>query len=590
MKRIIRLLWPHLRQHRRPLIWAGLAMVGEVVTALLTPWPLKVVIDDILFTSAHKLRTQIDSHIVMLLIGVSVIALVIAVFDAWFTYVDDRATSIVAQKAVNDFRLQIFAHLQRLSLAFHQHRDTRVGDLLSRLSGDIGSLQDLASDGISNVVTNGLTIVTMVIIMLTLDWRLALVAAVTFIPLIVLARRTTLRMRAALRVARKQEGRVSAVLQESLTSVKLVQAFVREDREHARLADESYKSLEAQIEAVELQARLNPIIAIISTIGTVSVTAVGVVLSIHGQITPGVLLVFLSYQRSMQSPARQLAKLSYTIGKAQAGAERLDETLSVVPTVVERPDARPLPSVRGHVRFEHVSFGYRDGAAVLHDIMLDIPPGTVVAIVGPTGAGKTTLMSLLPRFFDPTSGQISIDGVNIADVTLASLRSQVGLVLQDSLLFSTSITQNIAYGRPEASAAEIEAAAEAAGVDVIARRLENGYDTVVSERGASLSGGEKQCVGIARAILKNAPILILDEPTSSMDSHTEALVMRGLSRLAEHRTVFTIAHRLTTVREADLVVVLRDGRVAETGTPDELLRRMDSLFASLARSQELRLA
>jgi ATP-binding cassette, subfamily B, bacterial len=590
MKRITRLLWPHLREHRRLLSWAALAMLGEVVTALLTPWPLKVVLDNILFNSDHKLRTHLDSHVIVLLIGISIISLVIAALDAWFTYVDNWTTSVVAQRAVNSFRLRVFAHLQRLSLAFHQHRDTRVGDLLSRLSGDIGSLQDLASDGISNVVTNGLTIVTMVSIMLWLDWRLALVVAVTAFPLLVLARRTTLRMRAALRVARKQEGRVSAVLQESLTSVKLVQAFVREDREHARLAYESSMSLAASIEAAELQARLNPLITVLSTIGTVSVTAVGVVLAIHGQITPGVLLVFLSYQRSMQSPARQLAKLSYTLGKAQAGAERLDEMLSVTPTVVERPDALPLPPVKGHVRFEHISFCYRADAPVLHDVTLDIPRGTVVAIVGPTGAGKTTLMSLLPRFYDPTSGQISIDGVDIRDVTLASLRSQVGLVLQDSLLFSTSVAQNIAYGRPDASAPEIEAAAEAAGVDIIARRLEDGYNTIVSERGASLSGGEKQCLGIARAILKDAPILILDEPTSSMDSHTEQLVLRGLSRLTARRTVFTIAHRLTTVREADLVVVLREGRVAETGTPDELLRRMDSLFASLARSQELRLA
>jgi ATP-binding cassette subfamily B protein len=592
MNRVVHLLWPHLQRHRRVLVWAGLAMIGEVVTALLMPWPLKIVMDNVIFTGGphggRHLRTHLDSQTIVLLIAVSVAALLIALFDAAFTYVDDRQTSVVAQRAINDLRLRVFAHLQRLSLAFHQHRQTKVGDLLSRLGGDIQALQDLASDGISNLVTNGLTLVSMVVVMTWLDWRLALVALAATIPLIVLARSITLRMRSALRVARRQEGRVGAVLQESLTSVKLVQAYGREEHEDARLATESSKSLAAAIEAAELQARLNPLITILSTIGTVAVTAFGVVLVVQRNITPGVLLVFLGYQRSMQSPVRQLAKLSYLMGKAQAGAERLDEALRVEPTIVQKPNARALQAVRGRVSFEHVTFGYRPDACVLRDVTLDVPPGKVVAIVGPTGAGKTTLLSLLPRFYDPIQGVVRIDGQDIRDVTLASLRAQVGLVLQDSLLFSTTIRANIAYGRPDASPAEIERAAQAAGVDIIAARLEDGYDTQISERGASLSGGEKQCIGIARAILKDAPILILDEPTSSMDAHTEQLVLQGLRRLTQRRTVFTIAHRLATIREADFVVVLTNGAITEFGTPQALLHRDNGLFASLAHAQALR--
>ena len=569
-------------------------MLGEVITALLMPWPLKVVIDNVIFVggpSGHRqLRTHLDSHTTVVLVAVSVAALLIALFDAAFTYADDRLTSVAAQRAINSLRLRVFAHLQRLSLAFHQHQETRVGDLLSRLGGDIQALQDVASDGISNLVTNGLTLVSMVVVMLLLDWRLALVAIAATIPLIVLARSTTLRMRSALRVARRQEGRVGAVLQESLTSVKLVQAYGREDHEDERLARESSKSLAAAIEASELQARLNPLITVLSTVGAVGVTAFGVLLAIRRSITPGDLLVFLGYQRSMQSPVRQLAKLSYVIGKADAGAERLEEALSVEPTITERPGAQMLHWVSGRVTFERVRFGYRPETPVLHDVSLDIPPGNVVAVVGPTGAGKTTLLSLVPRFYDPDEGVVRIDGHDIRDITLASLRAQVGLVLQDSLLFSTTIGDNIAYGRPGASRADVERAAQAAGVDVIARRLELGYDTLVSERGASLSGGEKQCIGIARAILKDAPILILDEPTSSMDAHTEQLVLQGLKRLIEGRTVFTIAHRFATVRDADFVIVLQDGTIAEAGTPAELLQRVGGLFASLARAQGLRLA
>ena len=588
MTALVRTLWPYARRHRRLLTLALAAMVGEVVTALLSPWPLKFVFDSVLFVKGggQHLRPHLGSHGVVLLVVIAAAALAIALFDALFTYVDDRSTEVVAQRSIYELRKDLFSHLQRLSVAFHQHADTRVGDLLARLSGDIQTLQDLASDGVSNLITNGLTLVTMIAVMLVLNWKLAFVSVALTAPLVVVLRTATLRMRLALRQARKQEGRVSAVLQESLTAIKLVQAYGREDYEEARVDTESSRSLAASLEAAVLQARLTPAVTILSTVATMGVTAYGVVLVVDRSITPGELLVFLGYLRGMQSPVKQLAKLAYQVGRATAGMERLNETFAEVPSVVERAGARPLLTVRGHIAFENVTFGYVEAQPVLRDLSLEANRGQVVAIVGNTGAGKSTLLSLLPRFYDPWDGLVTIDGVDVRDVTLASLRAQISLVLQDSLIFRSTIRENIAYGRPDASDDEIEAAAEAAGVGAIAARLELGYDTVVSERGSSLSGGEKQCIGIARAILKDAPIVLLDEPTSSMDSFTERLVMEGLEHLMEGRTAFVIAHRLATVRHADLVAVIRDGGVVELGPPAELLAG-DTIFAELARTQAL---
>jgi ATP-binding cassette, subfamily B, bacterial len=307
---------------------------------------------------------------------------------------------------------------------------------------------------------------------------------------------------------------------------------------------------------------------------------------VTGHLTPGELLVLLAYVRMTQSPIRQLAKLSYSTSKAGASLERIREVLNIEPTVVQRPGATALViGSPAAVAFRDVTFGYTTGRPVLHDIFLEASPGQLVALVGATGSGKSTLVSLLPRFYDPWSGSVLINGQDVRDFTLSSLRANVAVVLQDSLIFRTTVLDNIAYGRPDAPRGDIIAAAEAAGVSAIAARLEDGYDTVVSERGASLSGGEKQCIGIARAMLKDAPIVVLDEPTSAMDAHTERLVMSGVERLLQERTGLIIAHRLPTVMKADLVAVLDAGRVAELGEPAALLSDPSSRFAALARAQ-----
>jgi ABC-type multidrug transport system fused ATPase/permease subunit len=586
---VLKTLWPYLRRHRGALVLAAAAMIGEVLTALATPWPLKFVFDSVLFThgpgAKDRLRTVMDGHTLIILAVITGAALLIALFDGLFTYLDDRTTDVVAQQSIYELRRNLFSHLQRLTIAFHQDRDTRLGDLLSRLSGDIQALQDLAASGVSNIVTNGLTIGAMVGIMYWLNWRLATVALALTVPMYLVARHTTNEMRQALRRARHQEGRVSAVLQESLTAIKLIQAFGLEDHESRRLEGESRKSLDASLDAAKLQSRLVPSVSMFSAVGLTAVTVYGVYLAVGRSITPGELLIFLGYLRNMQSPIRQLAKLSFAINKASAGVERIDDTFRNEP-LVESPQAINVGAVAGNVEFSNVTFGYEPGSPVLRGVDLTVEPGQVVALVGATGSGKTSLLSLLPRFYDPWEGSVAIDGHDVRDLSLRSLRAQISLVLQDSLIFRTTIRENIAFGRPEATDDEIEAAAEAAGVGVFAPLLEDGYDTIVSERGASLSGGQKQCIGLARAILKDAPIAILDEPTSSMDPLTEKLVMDGFARLSAGRTTFVIAHRLATVRNADLVAVLDHGQVIELGSPSALLER-NGRFAEFVRTQAL---
>jgi ATP-binding cassette subfamily B protein/subfamily B ATP-binding cassette protein MsbA len=586
---IWRTLAPYLRRQRRLLIIALGAMAGEVVTGLLTPWPLKFLFDNVLFAHVggkSRVRTSLGGHEITVLLIICAAGLIIALIDSGVTYVDDRTTTVAAQRSVDELRRSLFAHLQRLSLSFHASVETQLGDLLSRLNGDIQALQDLAASGISNVVTNGLGIITAIGVMLLLDWRLALVAIGFTIPMYLIAQRTMTKMRLAMRTARHQEGRVGAVLQEALSAVKLVQAFGREEYEERRLAGESSKSLEASLEAAGLQSRLGPIVTGFSATAQIAVAVYGIVLVIKRSITAGELLIFLSYLRSMQSPIRQLAKLSFAVGKASAGAERIQEVFARTPDVMETSEARPVQRVTGAVRFDEVSFGYQPDRQVLHELTLSVAPAQVVAVVGATGAGKSTLLSLLPRFYDPWNGRVLIDGTDVRELTLSSLRANVALVLQDTVIFRATLAENIAYGRPDATRAQIETAAEASGADAVARRLADGYDTVVSERGSSLSGGEKQCVGIARAMLKDSPIVVLDEPTSSMDSLTERRVLRGIHRLLQGRTSFIIAHRFATIRNADLVAVLDGGRLIEIGHPTYLMAN-GGRFAELAKSQSL---
>jgi ATP-binding cassette subfamily B protein/subfamily B ATP-binding cassette protein MsbA len=590
MIEILRAMWPYLRPYRVTLGLALAAMVGETITALLAPWPLKFVFDWVLIVRHHhghaQFRVALGSAQWTMLAIITGIAIVIAAADAALTYFDGQLSEVASQKAVYELRRTLFGHLQRLSIAFHQSADTRLGDLLSRLSGDIGALQDLAADGVSNIVTNGLTLASVAVVLFWLDWPTGIAAVLLTVPMALYTNHNTKTMRQAMRTARRQEGRVSAVLQESLSYIKLVQAYGREEQEAKRLSRASDRSLDANIRAATLLARLTPSVSFMSSVGYALLIVLGVDRVVSGHLTTGELLVVLSYVRTAQSPIRQLAKLSYSVSKAGASLERIREVLNLEPTIRERPSAARLRlSGPASVEFRDVTFGYSRERPVLEHISLRIAPGELIAVVGATGSGKSTLLSLLPRFYDPWAGAVCIAGHDVRDLTLRSLRASIGLVLQDSLIFRTTVLDNIAYGRPDASDAEVIAAAEASGAAMVAARLEDGYHTIVSERGASLSGGEKQCIGIARAMLKDAPIVVLDEPTSAMDAHTERLVMAGIARLLRNRTGFIIAHRLATVMRADHVVVLDEGRIVEYGSPELLLADPGSRFASLAKAQ-----
>ena len=586
MIRGFRLLWPYLATQRTALAIALLAMVGEVATALAAPVPLRLIFDHIIRLIKGKVRLDIhvNSSDVRLLLGLALLVVVIALLDALFTYADLRQTARVSQRAATDLRRALFSHLQRLSLAFHQDQDTRLGDLQLRLSGDVQALQDLVGTQLSNLLTNGATAVAMLILMLWLDGRLGLVVLVASILVYGLARHYRVRVREIARQARRQEGQVNALLAETLAANKLVRAFAQEEREERRLHRETATGLDFGLRAAEFQARVQPLVTMTTSLATAAVLLMGAILTMQRVITVGILVLLLAYTRAIFGALRQLAKLSTQSQKAAVAAERVEEAFSRAPSIVETTRPRSLPPTGLAIAFRDVSFGYSAGHQVLHSVSFDVPAGATVALVGATGAGKSTLVSLVPRFYDVWEGSVSLGGVDVREAALGVLRSRVTMVLQDALLFRDTIYNNIAYGRDEASVEEVVAAAEAAGVMSFVDQLDNGFDTIVSERGTTLSGGQKQCVAIARALLRDSPVVIMDEPTSSLDSLTELSVVDGLSRLLTGRTAIVIAHRFTTIQGADLVAVLDAGRLAEFGRPEDLL--LDKgLFSAMSAVQ-----
>lgn len=578
--------WTIYRQFASYLLpyWPGallmiVLLVGQALMDVLSPWPLKFVFDNVighhhlsgmLGTIAHQLVGTSRFGLLNLIV---VAFLAIALLDGLFGYGGNLLLSRIGQHFVFDMRRDLFAHIQRLSLRFHATR--RTGDVTARLTGDISNIQDMVVTGLSTVIGNLLTIALMILIMLRLDWHYTLVTLAVVPFMYVAARHYREAIKTASRQTRRSEGQVSSIVQEVVSAIRVVKAFTREEFEQRRFEEQTGVSLRAGLRTANLQAQFAPIIDIIGALGTVLVLWLGVREVLSGRLTAGELLVFSSYFRAMYSPLRQLAKVSTITARGTASAERVLEILAEEPDLMDLPAARPAPRFAGPVSFEHVTFGYDPARPVLHDICLEAPPGSVTALVGATGSGKTSLMSLIPRFYDPTGGCVRIDGTDIREVTLQSLRSQIGLVLQEAVLFHGTIYDNVAYGRPDASREQIVAAAEAANATEFIDRLPAGYDTVVGERGATLSGGQRQRIAIARALVRDAPILILDEPTVGLDAEIEALVLQALRRLMEGRTTFVIAHHLATVRDADTIVVLSGGRIVAMGRHEDLLRRND---------------
>lgn len=592
MRTAITLLRPYVSGYRARLALALAAMFGEVATALLMPVPIQRAIDLLVSAFRHagshaRTATLSTSQYEQLILLTSAL-LAIALLDALFTYVDSSNSARVGQRTVTDLRRALYSHIQRLSLSFHHSTETRGGDLQLRLSGDVANVQDLISTVAGSLVTNAGTAVLMLGALVLLDWRLGTIVILGSIPVYLLSRHYRIKVRVAVRAARKQDGRVSAMLAETLSAAQLVQVLGREEHEAERLVDATEEGLSYGIQASEAQARVEPAVTLVTSAVTALTLLVAALLVVRGSLSIGLLTLALAYTRGTFSSMRQLAKLPIQVQRAAVSAERLAEVFALAPDV--RDPVRPSRLSPGplSVEFDSVTFGYAPGRPVLNEFTWLVEPGSVVALVGPTGAGKSSALALVPRLYDVWEGAVRLGGRDVRDVRLADLRSSVTLVLQESLLFRNTVWNNIAYGRPDAAKDDVMAAAEAAGVLTFVDELDGGFETIVSERGSTLSGGQKQCIALARAMLRRAPIVIMDEPTSSMDAATEQLVIRGIGRLIEGRTAIVIAHRLSTIRGADVVAVMEDGRLVQLGSPAQLLKQ-EGLFAYLSQIQQTQL-
>ncbi len=566
-RRRIALLVRLTRPYEGRTLLAVATLLGYTVVGLAPPYLAKLAVDrGIRHEDLHALTWIVA---VFLAAGVATLAL-----SAAQTYL----TGWVGERVLADLRNRLFSHLQRLSLGFYERN--RTGAIVSRITNDVEALDQLVTDGVTSLVQNTLLLGGTAVVLLVLDWRLAL-ATLAILPLMAGATAWfRIRSNRAYRRVRERLGLVTATLAEDIAGMRVVQSFTREPRNQTSFRGINDRYRESNYETVVLNGVYFPAVDFLSSLATAIVLGYGGYLLVHGDVTLGTLLAFTLYLANFFDPVQQLSQLYNTFLSAVAALDKISEVLDEEPEVVDAPGARALPRVRGHVRFEGVRFGYGDGPEVLHGIDLDVAPGTSVALVGHTGAGKSTIAKLLARFYDPRQGRITIDGHDLREVTQRSLRSQLGIVPQEGFLFAGTVAENIAFGRPGASRAEVEAAAAAVGADEWIRELEAGYDTELGERGFRLSLGQRQLVAFARALLADPRILILDEATSSVDIGTERRIERGLRRLLAGRTAFVIAHRLSTIRDADLIVVLEEGVVVESGTHAELIAR-PGLYRSL---------
>jgi subfamily B ATP-binding cassette protein MsbA len=567
---IIGLLGPHWKA----LSLALLAVLGEAGTGVLQPWPLKIVLDYLLQSKnppawlALPLRWIGHEKLAVLNFAVLAVA-VIAVAGAISSYLENYLTTSVGQSVMHDLRRTLYHHIHRLSLA--EHDEKRTGDLIGRVTTDIEAIQSFITTALLGILSSVLTLVGIIGIMLYLNWRFTLISLAIAPVLFLVVYIFTRRIKKASRAVRKKESELLSIVQEVFSSIRVVKAFAREDYEERRFERQSLENVETALQARNLKGTLSPIVDIIVAIGTCVMLGYGARLVLAGQLTPGGLVLFLFYLGMMYKPMRDLSKMTDTVSKAEVGFDRIREVLETESGMRDLPGARRAGRFQGKIEFDKVSFGYSPDQLILKDVSFEIAPGQVAAFVGPTGGGKTTIISLVARFYDPLSGEVKIDGTNIHNYTMKSLRQQISFVLQETLLFRAPVWENIAYGRPEANREEIIRAAKLANAHEFIDEMPEGYDTMVGERGVTLSGGQRQRIAIARAVIRNTPILVLDEPTSGLDAVSEQAVFEALDRLMEGKTCIVIAHHLATIRRAQMIFVVKDNTLVERGTHAELL-------------------
>ncbi|MDQ3613659.1 MAG: ABC transporter ATP-binding protein/permease [Chloroflexota bacterium] len=563
-----------LKRHWPRLLVALLCAFAYVAMRLAEPWPLKFVFDNVLVnrplvTPFPWLNDWLGTdrlRVLQLAVGA---VLLFALLRGIFYYFQSVLTTRVGQEVVVKIRQQLFAHVQRLSLRFHNQNST--GDLLMRFTGDINNLRQLLAATLLSLMTESIVLIGFVTVMFIMNWQLALLAIITMPSILFLLIFYSSRIRTAARKQRRREGELASRLHETLGSMHIVQMFTREREEEDRLRSLNKRSLKAGMRATRLEGQLNQGVEISVAVGMALTIWVGVNQVIDGRLMPGELLVFITYMQSFYRPMRRLSRVAERAAKASSCVDRVTEVLDQVPEIED--GHIEAGRMRGDIRFDQVSFVYDDGAESLRNVDFTIQPHQTVALVGPSGAGKSTMVSLLPRLYDVTEGTLLIDGHDIRDYTLRSLRENISVVPQDGALFGGTIRENIAYGNSEATDETIEQAARDAYIHDFIASLPGGYDTIVSQRGVSLSGGQRQRLAIARALIKDAPIVVLDEPTTGLDAESEHSVLNALNRLLVGRTALVIAHRLDTIRRADVILVVKDGQVMEQGTHDELLAR-----------------
>jgi ABC-type multidrug transport system fused ATPase/permease subunit len=559
----------HLSEVKGSLFVAALCTLGLALTDLLRPWPLKIIFDNIILNKPLPgylffLKGLFEDGKVLSLVAVSVTIILISVLKSSSAYAQLHLTSRAGYKLAHAFRRDLFAHVQKLSISFFKR--ARTGELLTKMTSDTNNLRDLFTDFVLTFVSEFLALVGMMVIMLALNWKLSLIVFATLPPLVALSFYRFRMLRMSARRQRREEGKIASRISEILNSVMVVQAFGRERHEEERFESQSLLTLEESMRAARIEGGAARAVDIISGIGTWAVILFGSLEALQGRMTPGNVLIFASYMNSLYGPIRALAKLSAKLSRTVVSAQRIAEILAVEPEITDEPDAIEASNLKGEIVFDNVAFHYDGGRDVLQNISFKIEPGQHVALLGPSGSGKTTLSNLLLRFYDPARGRILIDGVDIKKFKRESIRREIGVVLQDSILFGATVKDNIAYGKLDATMAEIVAAAKAANAHDFIMELEDGYDTVIGERGGTLSGGQRQRIAIARSFIRDVGVLILDEPMTGLDVESEAAVRVALRRLMAGKTCLVITHDPQALAEADQTLIIGDGRAFVQGT------------------------